>query len=213
MVCHWNTHYGFFQKVGWSSRSGCCRIFSTSSINNSTVSSLSELMLFYFELVFVNFNSNDTTNIWCFLFMTLNITIVTTSGEIHDEWTLAENVPQPDYRTRMSRHWNEWISRKPSSYLFHHPSSILFIYEYFSPPCLSIVKKCFIIHRFNFVFSGKSWRPCQTLASITSASRLVIGLGRWIQASLSLTRSSTTPIPWELSSTSRGCLSGSTSWG
>ena len=57
--------------------------------------------------------------------MTLNITIVTTSGEIHDEWTLAENVPQPDYRTRMSRHWDEWISRKPSSYLFHHPSSIL----------------------------------------------------------------------------------------
>ena len=115
----------FFQKVGWSSRNGCCRIFSTSSINNSTVSSFSELMLFYFELVFVNFNSNDTTNIWCFLFMTLNITIVTTSGEIHDEWTLAENVPQPDYRTRMSRHWDEWISRKPSSYLFHHPSSIL----------------------------------------------------------------------------------------
>ena len=66
---------------------------------------------------------------------------------------------------------------------------------------------------FRLVFSGKSWRPCQTLASITSASRLVIGLGRWIQASLSLTRSSTTPIPWELSSTSRGCLSGSISWG
>ena len=110
----------------------------------------------YFELVFVNFNSNDTTNIWCFLFMTLNITIVTTSGEIHDEWTLAENVPQPDYRTRMSRHWDEWISRKPSSYLFHHPSSILFIYEYFSPPCQSIVKKYIIFHMFNF--SGLSFQ-------------------------------------------------------
>ena len=29
-------------------------------------------------------------------------------------------------------------------------------------------------------FSGKSWRPCQTRASITSASLLVIGLGRFL---------------------------------
>ena len=149
--------------------------------------------------------------------MTLNITIVTTSGEIHDEWTLAENVPQPDYRTRMSRHWDEWISRKPSSYLFHHPSSILSYLSMSISHHLPVDSQevLYISHVqfFRLVFSGKSWRPCQTLASITSASRLVIGLGRLIQASLSLTRSSTTPIPWELSSTSRGCLSGSISWG
>jgi len=34
------------------------------------------------------------------------------NGDIHDEWTLAENVPEPDYRSRMSRHWDEWISRE-----------------------------------------------------------------------------------------------------
>ena len=37
------------------------------------------------------------------------------SGDIHDEWTLAENVAEPDYRMRMARHWDEWISRKDYS--------------------------------------------------------------------------------------------------
>ena len=50
----------------------------------------------------------------CFLYFN-NFLQFNLSGDIHDEWTLAENVPQPDYRTRMARHWDEWISRKASS--------------------------------------------------------------------------------------------------
>ena len=37
-------------------------------------------------------------------------------GDIHDEWTLAENVKQPNYRARMARHWDEWISKWPFSF-------------------------------------------------------------------------------------------------
>ena len=96
-----------------------------------------------------------------------------------------------------------------------HPSYPIYLWVFLTTLPVDSQEVHYISHVqfFRLVFSGKSWRPCQTLASITSASRLVIGLGRSIQASLSLTRSSTTPIPWELSSTSRGCLSGSISWG
>ena len=55
------------------------------------------------------------TVIW-FIDWFLKTTNVWLPGDIHDEWTLAENVKQPNYRARMARHWDEWISKWPFSF-------------------------------------------------------------------------------------------------